>query len=162
MQLPRSTYIVCDPCYVMLPEAYDQLCDLMYPTDWQTNGTVNELKINGHDLWVHGTAYGDGTYSSNSSISFAVDSGTIGAVPLQLCDPEKVKRILEDKEATLFEDTVIYTGYSNGMFTFAGEVSELCIFTEDDDEEEEDFDTYYDTDEEYDCEDDGYDYDRYY
>lgn len=150
MQLPRATYIVCDPCYVMLDEAYSQLCNLMYPTNWQTNGVVNELKINGHSLWVHNTAYGDGSYGSNSSIKFMVDSGTIGAIPLELCDPEKVKTILEDKEATLFKDEVVYTSYFEGTFTFADEVAQLCIFTNEEDTHEDFF------------EDDGYDYDRYY
>lgn len=143
MQLIRADYIVCDPCYVMTDEAYEQLCDLMYPKNWEVTGPVNHLKINGHELWVHSTMYGDGTYCSNSEIDFDVDSGTIGAIPLGLCDPEKVKEIRENKKASLFEAEALLAGYHEGTFIFSGEVSELLIFTEDQEEEQDDYDESY-------------------
>ncbi|CAL1777564.1 hypothetical protein BRC2024_QFGIOCBO_CDS_0117 [Acinetobacter phage vB_AbaM_PhT2-v2] len=135
MQLPRSTYIVCDPCYVMLEEAYSQLCDQMYPSNWATDGIVSDLKINGHNLWVHNTRFGDGIYESNSSVKFMVDSGSLGAIPLELCNMDEVNRLLAEKNAVLFTDEVVYTGYYEGTFTFALEVTELVIFTDDDPED---------------------------
>ncbi|CAH1068595.1 Uncharacterised protein [Acinetobacter phage MD-2021a] len=132
MQLKRNSYVVCDPCYVMLDEHYEALI---------ADGIVDGVyEIAGNQVWAHHTAYGDGYYSSNSSLKFPVDSGMIGAVPLELCNMEEVNRLVADKHASIFTDEVLYVSYYNGMFTFADETSELVIFTADEDSDEDDED----------------------
>ena len=90
--LPQATYITIDPCYVMRDDAYDVLCDKM---DFNTRAQI--VEIEGHQMALSNTAWGDGCYDSNLGVSFSVDAGIIGVVPLALCCPENLKKTLLSK-----------------------------------------------------------------
>ena len=79
------------------------------------------------------TAWGDGCYDSNLGVSFSVDAGIIGVVPLALCCPEKLKEDFVKQNSFMFNDTSIAFSYDNGTFKF----NELEIYTN---YEEEEFD----------------------
>lgn len=93
--LPAGTYYIGDPCYV-IPDA-----------EW--DGVLQTSGYFGHDdhkrggifqhrgLWyaAYSTRYGDGTYRDGSNRAYPVDSGTIGAVPVELAK-------LEDEEGPIF------------------------------------------------------------
>ena len=155
--LPKATYIVIDPCYVMRDDAYDVLCDKM---DFNTRAQI--IEIEGHQMalsntaWGDGTydsnsstsfsvdagiiralsntAWGDGTYDSNSSTSFSVDAGIIGAVPLALCCPEKLNEEFVKGTSVILTDTSVEFSYNEGTF----KINSLEIYTGYDEEEEED------------------------
>ena len=126
--LPQATYITIDPCYVMRDDAYDILCDKM---DFNTRAQI--VEIEGHQMALSNTAWGDGCYDSNLGVSFSVDAGIIGAVPLELCCPEKLKEDFVKQNSFMMNDTSIAFSYDNGTFKF----NELEIYTN---YEEEEFD----------------------
>ena len=127
--LPKATYIVIDPCYVMRDDAYDVLCDKM---DFNTRAQIIENE--GHQMALSNTAWGDGTYDSNSSTSFSVDAGIIGAVPLALCCPEKLNEEFVKGTSVILTDTSVEFSYNEGTF----KINSLEIYTGYDEEEEED------------------------
>ena len=127
--LPKATYIVIDPCYVMRDDAYDVLCDKM---DFNTRAQI--IEIEGHQMALSNTAWGDGTYDSNSSTSFSVDAGIIGAVPLALCCPEKLNEEFVKGTSVVLTDTSVEFSYNEGTF----KINSLEIYTGYDEEEEED------------------------
>ncbi len=127
--LPKATYIVIDPCYVMRDDAYDVLCDKM---DFNTRAQI--IEIEGHQMTLSNTAWGDGTYDSNSSTSFSVDAGIIGAVPLALCCPEKLNEEFVKGTSVILTDTSVEFSYNEGTF----KINSLEIYTGYDEEEEED------------------------
>ena len=127
--LPKATYIVIDPCYVMRDDAYGVLCDKM---DFNTRAQI--IEIEGHQMALSNTAWGDGTYDSNSSTSFSVDAGIIGAVPLALCCPEKLNEEFVKGTSVILTDTSVEFSYNEGTF----KINSLEIYTGYDEEEEED------------------------
>lgn len=127
--LPKATYIVIDPCYVMRDDAYDVLCDKI---DFNTRAQI--IEIEGHQMALSNTAWGDGTYDSNSSTSFSVDAGIIGAVPLALCCPEKLNEEVVKGTSVILTDTSVEFSYNEGTF----KINSLEIYTGYDEEEEED------------------------
>lgn len=127
--LPKATYIVIDPCYVMRDDAYDVLCDKM---DFNTRAQI--IEIEGHQMALSNTAWGDGTYDSNSSTSFSVDAGIIGAVPLALCCPEKLNEEFVKGTSVILTDASVEFSYNEGTF----KINSLEIYTGYDEEEEED------------------------
>ena len=129
--LPKATYIVIDPCYVMTEDNYD----LLLNEYTGNNGPeATEVMVNGHKMALSGTAWGDGTYDSNSSTSFSVDAGIIGAVPLALCCPEKLKEEFVKENSVIMTDTQVTFDFDNGTF----KINNLEIYTGYDEEEEED------------------------
>ncbi|ADG59928.1 hypothetical protein Acj9p028 [Acinetobacter phage Acj9] len=128
IQLPKADYIVIDPCYVMRSDAYDQLCEKM---DFDANAQL--IEIDGHQMALSGTAYGDGSYQSTSNTVFPVDAGIIGAVPLALCDLNKLDEQWVIYAGVRFNDTEISFEYDNGTFKF----NDLQIFTNYEEEEDD-------------------------
>ncbi len=126
--LPKSSYIIIDPCYVMTEENYDLLLD-----EYSGNNGPEalEVMVNGTLMALSSTAYGDGSYDSNTSTSFSVDAGMIGAVPLSLCDPEKLKEKFV-KETSIIINSSINFDYDNGTFY----INDLEIYTGSDDDED--------------------------
>lgn len=70
-----------DPCYVMSEEDYHELLDQMF--DDKSTERVGKFTVDGHELIVDNTAYGDGTYSGWND-SYPVDAGMLGVIPLEL------------------------------------------------------------------------------
>ena len=128
--LPQATYIIIDPCYVMTDENYD----LLLEEYTGNNGPeATEVMVNGHKMALSGTAWGDGTYDSNTSTSFSVDAGIIGAVPLALCCPEKLKEEFVKENSVIMADTTVGFKWVDGTFYF----NDLEIYTSYDEEDED-------------------------
>lgn len=70
-----------DPCYVMSEEDYHELLDQMF--DDKSTERVGKFTVNGHELIVDNTAYGDGLYGGWHE-SYGVDAGMLGVIPLEL------------------------------------------------------------------------------
>lgn len=71
-------------------------------------------------VYAH-TAFGDGWYAGNTGAGFAVDSGTIGVVPLELCK-EELRDALHRNEnksgAMITGPGLLRFGVMNGVFYF--------------------------------------------
>lgn len=78
--LPAGTYYVGDLCYVVPDDDWFDFCDRMFPEGRSVNG-VKEM-ADGINYADFGTKYGDGYYHDNMGFSYAVDSGTIGCIPM--------------------------------------------------------------------------------
>ena len=95
-------YFIGDPCYVvkdeLLQDFYSNFCD-----DIQTGDTMS-FEYKGHTCFVSLTAHGDGTYDSDSGHRYAVDSGTISAIPLV---PELVQTPFLEESWSPDEENII-------------------------------------------------------
>ena len=49
----------------------------------------------GHPIFVHSTAYGDGSYEGSDGRSYSVDAGIIGAIPVELIEDEVVQEMIK-------------------------------------------------------------------
>lgn len=82
MTMPAGRYYIGDLCYVMHPE-WSECCDLFFPyvpgqPQHQVQGEF--VLKDGRRFASFGTAYGDGTYTSNIGTEHSVDSGSIGCI----------------------------------------------------------------------------------
>lgn len=135
-QLPKDTYIICDPCYVMPDALYDEMVDALAFV-----GQENSAIINDKEVVCLNTAYGDGTYSSNTHIEFMVDDGMIAAIPLSLCDDKLVKDLLDNEDAILIKDSPLIVSEDRGTLSFMHDGGVIEIYTDPDlsDEDEDDY-----------------------
>ena len=99
MSLKRGEYFVGDPSYVlnsrMMVET-DLTWDLIlnqtghfgiyipWTNKPRSNPSTGIFKIEGFNLFASSTTYGDGVYLDQRSNRYCVDSGLIGAVPVDL------------------------------------------------------------------------------
>lgn len=119
--LPKGTYYIGDPCYVFNNESWAELLE-------KANYFLNEEVVEFKNMLVFsgGTTFGDGHYLSNVGMEFSVDSGTIGAVPIELVDTDsefwkRAGKVVDFTHSFLVEvkangtiqidDIEIYTGY---------------------------------------------------
>lgn len=81
---PSGKIYIGDPCYVMKRDLYDKLFDKM---NWNVPGgcSIETEVLPGVFACAGTTKHGDGWYETGS-----VDSGTIGAVPIEACDQDKL------------------------------------------------------------------------
>ena len=77
----KTGFYFGDPCYVMSQEDYDELLDQMFK--YNNDGRMGKFTVNGHELIVDNTAYGDGLYGGWNE-SYGVDAGMLGVIPLEL------------------------------------------------------------------------------
>lgn len=87
--LPADAYFIGDPAYVLSEYNWQRICRLM-----TTNPSHYEkgfFELQGRSLFMHGAAYGDDTYKDQDGQEYTVDSGTIGAIPIVLCEPSLLK-----------------------------------------------------------------------
>jgi hypothetical protein len=150
MKMPAGEYYVGDPCYVIPDDEWSDLLDhtlffgLFASPDNMAKDIYNEkANQNGIFSWkdkllgVSSTAYGDGGYSSNVDKSFSVDAGMIGAVPLELCDPEGLEEVHKYGHGHVMTfDHDFSIEYDDGTIC----IGEVEIYTGDRDEDEEDWD----------------------
>ncbi len=130
--LPAGKYFVGDPCYVFDDDSWSGLMDKRF--DEMSDGVT--FFWDGKKVWTHSTAYGDGEYGdSTGRMSFGVDAGLIGVVPVELATEEA----LNDKSLTIIEFmqpfNVLYDG---GVFY----IGHIIIDTSGTDEEDEEYDEY--------------------
>ena len=83
MTMPAGRYYIGDLCYVMHPE-WNECCELFFAPGAPGRGVEGEFTLqDGRRFANFGTAYGDGTYSSNMSTAHSVDSGSIGCIRVE-------------------------------------------------------------------------------
>jgi hypothetical protein len=113
-----SKYLISDPCYVIKDEHWDEFVSNMLAEENAHPPYLNYglFKVNGHDLFAHYTKWGDGYFSSNiPGVSFGVDGGAIGCIPVELCKPaEDIRGEYYEIE---LEDLNSSCSYSDGLFT---------------------------------------------
>lgn len=86
---PAGEYYIGDICYALSDEVYQKQWGDKYKYACGTHEMTHDGLRN--VLSVNHTTYGDGTYTDTSNnIDFEVDSGTIGIVPITLCDPQNI------------------------------------------------------------------------
>lgn len=76
--LPKGTYYIGDPCYVI--EDWDKALEVSNYFEKDGVHLLNDKFFIGFP-----TKHGDGTYMDSDTISYPVDSGIIGAVAINLC-----------------------------------------------------------------------------
>lgn len=89
VELPAGEYVFCDPCYVIKYDPDEKPVEAKYPCRW-SDGICG--RIGGKDGKIFAsfyTAYGDGVFDTSDDKYFGVDSGTLGAVDVKLCKPER-------------------------------------------------------------------------
>lgn len=98
VEMPAGAYYIGDPCYV-IPHGYNALwahaCNTWFDGMGRRSGRA--LIRKGEDYFVaFDTFYGDGSYPDQNGRTYGVDSGHIGAVPMELVkrtdSEEKAKR----------------------------------------------------------------------
>ena len=129
--LPPGRYFIGDPCYVFDndKDTWDKLLDA---------GLVDGglIEFNGHKVWGHSTMWGDGTYKDQNGNEFGVDSGMLGAVPMEL-----IEYPAGEEHGTMVDaPNGLTVDFERGTFYLGN----IVIKTDDDDEEE--FDGGYDGD----------------
>jgi hypothetical protein len=80
IMMPAGVYVICDLCYVMTDDEWDQYCDL----------TIDYLQClegeftlpDGRRFATYRTAWGDGVYGDQFGKDYCVDSGSIGCILL--------------------------------------------------------------------------------
>lgn len=122
LTLPPGKYYIGDPCYVIDTD-WDAVLDLhesptkdaistgLRPRDPEDK--IFEFK--GCKLWMHSTAYGDGSYMDQNGNEYGVDSGLLGAIPLELIDDadgEIEGRVVDAPNGLVvsYEDGTFYLG----------------------------------------------------
>ena len=101
-----NKYFVCDPCYVIPDEKWDDFCDVF-------NDREDDIfTFEGVTVFAHTTEFGDGCYADKggSPEMFDVDSGIIGAIPIELC-PDAVQSEFATAELEIQE-----CYYDDGIF----------------------------------------------
>lgn len=103
--LPPGKYFIGDPGYV-LEDSWGEVVDAIE----QAEGKV--FSVRGVKMWAHYTAHGDGEFTDQHGNTFAVDSGTLGAVPIELIEDPAGEEygVVIDAEHGLTVD------YDNGTF----------------------------------------------
>ena len=124
---PAGKYYIGDICYALNTKVYHRQWGRTHKYD---KGTFM-VNYNGilYTFSVNYTRFGDGTFNDNvNNLKFTVDSGTIGIIPLNLCDPKNVKggkvqggHIIESSTPIEFKskEGVFVIGYNNN--------SNVCI-----------------------------------
>jgi len=81
-----DTYYFGDPCYVIPDDDWDDFCNVINDTDY------GEFK--GYRVAIRGTG-GDGGWDGyyEGSVEICVDAGIVAIVPIEVCDPQKVKDV---------------------------------------------------------------------
>jgi hypothetical protein len=137
------THFVCDPCYVLHtidPEGtphseslwvksfVEALCNAEQADDFDGHMTYM-----GHPIFVHSTAYGDGSYKGTDGRSYYVDAGIIGAIPVELIEDEVVQEMLNQpyvRAVNMTESQLGMADYEDGTFTFYTSEGRLEIETD--------------------------------
>lgn len=82
VELKPGKYLIGDPCYMLNDTRYVNLCDELDRLNYDGGLAV----IDGKELAVFSTKYGDGDYKDQFGNRYPVDAGIIGCVPVELAD----------------------------------------------------------------------------
>jgi hypothetical protein len=127
--LPAGQYWIGDLSYVM-PRHWERICEMMLDADNEHDGL---FEIDGFNLWLHSTEYGDGIYQAKTNTlmkskklisEFCVDAGIIGIVPMELTNASNADYSVGMK--VTIADIVSCT-YEDGFYIFSSSGRELVI-----------------------------------
>jgi hypothetical protein len=134
---PAGKYYVGDICNALDIKVYKGQWGGKYSFavgthDFKSNGVTEKISVNY-------TAYGDGTYTDDvNGFKFDVDSGTIGIVPIALCNnQQKIPggHIIESSTSVVFNSDkgVFVIGYNNNnnMIIIDTDDADEADFTDD-------------------------------
>ena len=141
--LPKGEYLIGDPCYVDYKIEKEKDTWMEFLNAWYSSASglkdfngywkyirENEIvvekyfmsqsfKFRGLTAFATSTKDGDGTYSDNEGNEYGVDSGSLGCVPIEVADPEQVKKAKKGNEFGLvyrkFDDD-FYCKMMDGKF----------------------------------------------
>lgn len=142
--MPPGTYWVGDPCYHVPNEDWMRWLEA---ADY-TNQRDLFATLHGKPVLGFGTKYGDGTYRGSNGVTYGVDAGLIGLVPVDLPgvkDDDRLGSQVTFTEPTLcenedglmtFGDLVIDTGDWELDDAYDDDDEELGYDLEDDEEED--------------------------
>lgn len=88
-KLKAGTYYIGDLCYVLNKENgwdWSELCHITQ--DFGSENGAHIFVVNGHRFCSFNTMYGDGAYFDNKGNKYDVDSGSIGAIPVEMLPEE--------------------------------------------------------------------------
>lgn len=88
----QGKFWVGDPCYIFADNAWQKLCELMYPNhnepDFNDRDSVRVVEVDGVKCYLFGTAHGDGTYELKRSGEvigeLGVDAGMLSVIPMEI------------------------------------------------------------------------------
>lgn len=151
--LPAGEYYVGDPCYVFDEEWNDVLDATGFFGLFENEQAIKDDRYSPRDeqhgvfmykdkaLCGSSTAYGDGSYNSNIGFRFDVDAGLLGAIPLELCDKDKLAETLKHDSGKIVKfDAPFSIDYKDGTI-YMGHVE---IYTDEDPEIGDDYEYGYD------------------
>lgn len=91
--LPAGDYYVGDLCYVV--ENWNEYCSFFFPGDGNTMHNGIFTNNSGVKFANYGTAFGDGVYRDEEGNEYAVDSGSIGCIPVEaIREPHGLGKII--------------------------------------------------------------------
>ena len=102
--LPKGKYLISDPCYIQYSKRdkadtdnsiWSDFCDALHKKERETNRNRVVFDFRGYEVFVSGTAYGDGSYCGNNGEIYGVDAGILGCVPVEVADPDFVQDVKE-------------------------------------------------------------------
>jgi len=139
--LPRGTYYVGDLCYVVKDDEWENYCDRSFPDDGYEHIGIFE-NYDGIGYATFGTKYGDGEYFDQYGDSYAVDSGSIGCIPISaVADKYDMDEIIRLGNIVSFNEP-FYCEYDDETGTIRiGHVEIVTGQSEDEDEDEYDYDS---------------------
>ena len=138
----KKGFYICDPCYVLKEDDYDNIWGGQY------NYEDGEIPVGDTNFAVVGTGIGDGCFDANYNTksgfvevldSIWVDSGTIAIIPVEICDPDgdviKIKFDYVGEVSIEYDDGRIYVefGEESVMIDIDGDPWEDADYDEDDD-----------------------------
>lgn len=130
--LSTGKYFIGDPCYVIDDEKWDSFLEkslyfnLFEDEDAMKNhgnyrsqdeqGGIFEFEE--YEYSAFSTAFGDGNYNSNGYGFFPVDSGSLGAIPIELCHLSEEEIINQSLGSIVEFDKPFYCSSDNGTIIF--------------------------------------------
>lgn len=110
----KLTVVIGDPCYVLDKDIYENC----WGPDYEDGIITDDNNIIG---FVHGTAFGDGSYDSMSGKTYGVDAGALGIFDSSYCKDLNELRNDDDVKVIDVDDADSHTiklSYEDGTFTF--------------------------------------------
>jgi hypothetical protein len=125
-------YVISDPCYhIQDSTRWGQFVEALW---LHLEQGVHHFDFQGHQVFVHTTAHGDGLYPSEcQGYHFPVDAGLIAAIPADLSEDLEASVVVEMSSQDLSR-----CGYRDGTFIFPHSTGVIVIPTEWEDEEDDD------------------------
>lgn len=126
MKFQPGSYFVGDVSYVVSHSDWQKLL-------WADGHT----EYKGKDVFIAGTAAGDGIYQDQNGREYPVDTGTLGIIPVELCGKAKLKETIKSGggHVARFDGEFDVSRSGNATFTF-GNIVIVTDGSDDEDEEE--------------------------